>query len=152
VKTFVFDIHGLSGTDQFGRFLAELMPDGGVVALAGPLGSGKTRLVQSVAEHCGVENGTVVSPTFMLIHEYNDGRCPIYHFDVYRLENEEEFRRLSPDDYFEGGGFVFIEWADKFPAVLPADYLEIRIEIINETDRRFHLTPHGQIDILLERE
>jgi tRNA threonylcarbamoyladenosine biosynthesis protein TsaE len=100
-------------------------------------------LVQAIAKHTGNEEGTVSSPTFVLLHEYVEGDRPIYHFDAYRLESEEEFRRLSPDDYFEGSGLTLIEWADKFPQILPLHHLEIRIDIISETARRFHLMGHG---------
>ena len=138
-----FDVPDLSATDRLGRLLAEHMPDGGVVALIGTLGAGKTKLVQAIAKYTGNDEGTISSPTFVLLHEYEAGERPIYHFDAYRLESAEEFRRLSPDDYFEGTGLTLIEWADKFPQVLPTNYLEIRIELLGETERRLHLTGHG---------
>ncbi|MDR2755159.1 MAG: tRNA (adenosine(37)-N6)-threonylcarbamoyltransferase complex ATPase subunit type 1 TsaE [Planctomycetaceae bacterium] len=140
----IIDVSDLSATDYLGRLLAETLPDGSVVALMGTLGSGKTRLVQSVAHYSGIEEGIVSSPTFVLLHEY-DGKRPIYHFDTYRLTNEEEFRQLSPDDYFEGNGVTFIEWADKYPAVLPKERLEIQIEITGNTARRFQITATGNI-------
>ena len=139
----IFESSDLSATDRLGRFLAESLPDGGVVALIGTLGAGKTRLVQAVAKYTGNAEDTISSPTFVLLHEYDGGSRPIYHFDTYRLETAEEFRRLSPDDYFEGTGLTLVEWADKFPEVLPANHLEIRIEPLGETIRRFHLIAHG---------
>jgi tRNA threonylcarbamoyladenosine biosynthesis protein TsaE len=139
----VFVISDLSATDRLGRLLAENLPDGGVVALVGTLGAGKTRLVQALAKYSGVEDETISSPTFVLLHEYVDGDRPVYHFDAYRLETVEDFRRLSPDDYFEGSGLTLIEWADKFPQILPARHLEIRIDLLGETDRRVHLIGHG---------
>ena len=142
-KTVIVEISDLPATDCLGSLLAEHLPDGSVVALIGTLGAGKTRLVQAVAKYTGNAEETVSSPTFVLLHEYTGGSRPIYHFDAYRLGNAEEFRRLSPDDYFEGSGLTFIEWADKFPQILPAGYLEIRIEIFGETERRFHLTGYG---------
>jgi tRNA threonylcarbamoyladenosine biosynthesis protein TsaE len=140
----VIEVSDLSSTDHLGRLLAKTLPDGSVVALIGTLGSGKTRLVQSVAHYSGIEQGIVSSPTFVLLHEY-DGNRPIYHFDTYRLTNEEEFRQLSPDDYFEGNGITFIEWADKFPTVLPEERLEIRIEITGNTQRQFQITAFGNL-------
>jgi len=139
----VFDIADLSTTDRLGRHLAENLPDGSVVALVGTLGAGKTKLVQAIAKYTGNAEETISSPTFVLLHEYIDGTRPIYHFDAYRLETAEEFRRLSPDDYFEDIGITLIEWADKFPQILPAHHLEIRIELIGETQRRVHLIGHG---------
>ena len=137
------EISDLSATDRLGRLLAEHLPDGSVVALIGTLGAGKTKLVQAVAKYTGNAEEIVSSPTFVLLHEYGGGTRPIYHFDAYRLESAVEFRRLSPDDYFEGTGLTLIEWADKFPQILPAHYLEIRIELFGETERRFHLIGHG---------
>ncbi|MDR0869759.1 MAG: tRNA (adenosine(37)-N6)-threonylcarbamoyltransferase complex ATPase subunit type 1 TsaE [Planctomycetaceae bacterium] len=140
----IFEVDDIAGTEQVGRFLAEHLPDGSVVALVGTLGAGKTRLVQAAAEALGVERGTVSSPTFVLLHEYTDGVKPVYHFDAYRLTSETQFRQLGPDDYFEGGGLTFIEWADKFPAVLPKEYWEIRIDILENTKRRFTVS-HGSV-------
>ena len=135
--------HSLEETDCFGRLLAERLPDGAVVALIGTLGAGKTRLVQAVAEASGVPKGVVSSPTFVLLHEY-DGKRPIYHFDAYRLADTDEFRRLGPDDYFEGNGLTFVEWADKFPTILPDERLEIRITVRNGEARRFDITGFGE--------
>jgi len=137
------EISSLSSTDRLGQLLAKLLPDGSVVALVGTLGAGKTKLVQAIAKHTGNAEETISSPTFVLLHEYTDGDRPIYHFDAYRLESADEFRRLSPDDYFEDTGLTLVEWADKFPEVLPAHYLEVRIEPLDETVRRFHLIGHG---------
>ena len=139
----IFESPDLSATDRLGQLLAESLPDGSVVALVGTLGAGKTKLVQTVAKYVGNVEETIASPTFVLLHEYDDGNRPIYHFDAYRLETAEEFRRLNPDDYFEGSGITFVEWADKFPQILPVNHLEIRIEPLDETSRRFHLIAHG---------
>ncbi len=135
-------VHSIAETETLGKRLAELLPDGSVVALTGTLGAGKTRFVQAFAEASGVSPGTVASPTFVLLHEY-DGDRPIYHFDAYRLSTAEEFRRLGPDDYFEGTGVSFVEWADKFPDVLPRERLEIRIIVQNNETRRFVLSAVG---------
>jgi len=143
IDTITFDVPDLSATDRLGQLLAEYLPNGSVVALLGTLGAGKTKLVQAIAKYAGNDEETISSPTFVLLHEYIGGDRPIYHFDAYRLESAEEFRRLSPDDYFEGTGLTLIEWADKFPRVLPANHLEIRIELLGETTRRFHLTGYG---------
>ena len=139
----VFEIADLSATERLGRLLAENLPDGSVVALVGTLGAGKTKLVQALAKYSGNDEETISSPTFVLLHEYTEGNRPVYHFDAYRLESAEEFRRLSPDDYFEGLGLTLIEWADKFPQILPTNHLEIRIELHGETKRRVHLIGRG---------
>ena len=123
--------------------LAELLPDGSVVALIGTLGAGKTRLVQAVAEASGVPKNTVTSPTFVLIREYDEGDRPIYHFDAYRLEGEAEFRALGPDEYFDGFGLSFVEWADRVPNSLPVEHVTIEIEVITTDSRRFTLSATG---------
>ena len=93
-------------------------------------------MIQAIAAAAGVDPQLVVSPTFVLIHEYA-GRVPIYHCDAYRLRDADEFLRLGADEYFGAGGWTLIEWADRVPSALPADRLEIRIEPTGPTVRRF---------------
>jgi tRNA threonylcarbamoyladenosine biosynthesis protein TsaE len=136
-------VSDLAGTALLGRDLAELLFPGAVVALVGPLGAGKTHFVKAIAEGLHIANSAVVnSPTFVLIQEY-DARLPMYHFDAYRLKGEAEFADLGPEEYFRGDGVSLVEWADKVAGCLPAQYLEIRIELTGETSRRFELTAHG---------
>jgi tRNA threonylcarbamoyladenosine biosynthesis protein TsaE len=132
-----------SGTLRLGRALASVLPDGAVVALNGTLGAGKTRLVQALAEAEGVPTEEVTSPTFMLVNEYQ-GRRPIFHFDAYRLRNDEEFLDLGPEEYFARGGLALIEWAQRVERWLPRERLEILIEPTGETARRFVISGHGK--------
>ena len=124
-------------TDRLGGLLAEVLPPGTVVALLGTLGAAKTRLVQGVVAALGHPREDVTSPTFVLLNEYLGGKLPVYHFDVYRLSDEDEFQELGPEEYFEGAGLTFVEWADRVEQFLPPDYLEIRIEVLGETERGF---------------
>jgi tRNA threonylcarbamoyladenosine biosynthesis protein TsaE len=124
-------------TQQLGAAIANVLPQGSVVGLIGPLGAGKTRLVQAVANALGVAPGSVTSPTFVLVNEYLGGRMPVYHFDTYRLKNDEEFLKLGADEYFDGDGITFVEWADRVSKLLPDDRLEVSIDVINENERRF---------------
>jgi tRNA threonylcarbamoyladenosine biosynthesis protein TsaE len=126
-------------TDRLGAALAVALPPGSVVALIGPLGAGKTRLVQAAARAIGVPPGTVTSPTFVLVNEYRGGRLPIYHFDTYRLKDKDEFYALGPEEYFDSTGLTFVEWADRFPEVLPLERIEITIEVTGESTRRVNL-------------
>jgi len=105
---------------EAGRALAESLAAGDVVALNGELGAGKTRFAQGVATGLGVRED-VTSPTFSLVHEFFSGRIPLFHFDFYRLEAAVELEDLGWDDYLDEGGVVLVEWADKFPELLPPE-------------------------------
>jgi tRNA threonylcarbamoyladenosine biosynthesis protein TsaE len=123
-------------TARLGAALAEVLSPGTTVALIGTLGAGKTRLVQAVAAALGVPPGNVTSPTFVLVNEYTLGRLPIYHFDTYRLKDDDEFLELGPEEYFESDGLVFVEWADRVAHLLPTERVEIKLEVVGETTRQ----------------
>jgi tRNA threonylcarbamoyladenosine biosynthesis protein TsaE len=141
---FVFHFHanGIEDTELLGRALAEAVPPGTVIALLGTLGAGKTRLVQAVAAALGIDRENVVSPTFVLVQQYR-GRLPIYHLDAYRLHDDDEFLQLGPEEFFDGGGLTFVEWADKVERCLPAEHLTIEIEVTGATSRKFQLRATG---------
>ena len=122
-------------TERLGAALAKVLPPGTVVGLLGTLGAGKTRLVRAVATALGVPQREVTSPTFVLVNEYTQGRVPVYHFDAYRLADEDEFVQLGPEEYFEAEGLTFVEWADRVADCLPAERLEITMKVIGETAR-----------------
>ena len=121
-------------TKEFGRSLAKQLRTGSVVALIGPLGSGKTVLIQGICSGLGVEK-VVTSPSFVIINEY-PGKFRVYHFDLYRLENVEEFIKLGYEEYFYGSGITLIEWAEKIKNFLPEKRIEINLEILSENERR----------------
>jgi tRNA threonylcarbamoyladenosine biosynthesis protein TsaE len=127
-------------TARLGAALAEVLPPGTTIALIGTLGAGKTRLVQAVATALGVPLGNVTSPTFVLVNEYTGGRVPIYHFDTYRLKDDDEFLELGPEEYFESAGLTFVEWADRVLQFLPDERLNIEIEVVGETARSIAIT------------
>jgi tRNA threonylcarbamoyladenosine biosynthesis protein TsaE len=129
-------------TARLGAALSHALPDGATVGLVGTLGAGKTRLVQAIAEAEGIDPRDVVSPTFVLIHEYQ-GRRPIFHFDAYRLKDDDEFLALGPEEYFSSQGLSFVEWADRVESCLPRERLDIHIEVVSPTARRFEIAAHG---------
>jgi tRNA threonylcarbamoyladenosine biosynthesis protein TsaE len=135
MPSFVFHADSERDTERLGAALSAALPNGAVVALLGTLGAGKTRLVQAIAAAEGVDPGAVVSPTFVLVHEYR-GRRPIYHFDAYRLKDEDEFLALGAEEYFDREGLTMVEWADRVAGSLPRDYLTVSIDILAETQRR----------------
>lgn len=112
-------------TFTFGKCLANSLSAGQVVCLIGDLGAGKTLLVQGLAEGLGIAD-SVNSPTFTILNVY-EASFPIYHFDLYRLEEAAELFDIGFYEYTQAGGLSIIEWADKFPEELPDEYLWIEI-------------------------
>jgi tRNA threonylcarbamoyladenosine biosynthesis protein TsaE len=147
MSDFTFVAESEADTDRLGKLLADVLPAGTVVALVGTLGAGKTRLVQAVAAALGVPRDEVTSPTFVLVNEYPDGRLPVYHFDAYRLRDEDEFNALGPEEYFEGAGITFVEWADRVERCLPRDYLEIQFEVTGETTRTIRIAAKSKLGL-----
>jgi len=143
MKDFVYEAENESQTARLGTALAAALPDGATVSLCGTLGAGKTRLVQAIAAASGVAPKTVVSPTFVLIQEYQ-GHRPIYHIDAYRLVDEDEFLQLGPEEYFDGRGLTLVEWADRVESCMPRNRLDIHIEVSGENSRRFRLVAVGR--------
>lgn len=121
-------------TEVVGRRLAEEVAVGSVLALQGELGSGKTLFTKGFVAGMG-SNAAVCSPTFTIVHEYRDGRLPVYHFDFFRVENRQALARLGLDDYFFGDGVSVIEWADRFPEFIPEQARRILFEIKSENQR-----------------
>jgi tRNA threonylcarbamoyladenosine biosynthesis protein TsaE len=121
-------------TEAIGRQVAENIGVGSVLALKGDLGSGKTLFVKGVVDGLG-SSADVTSPTFTILHEYRGGRLPVYHFDLFRVENPQALARLGLDDYFFGDGVSVIEWADRFPEFVPEQARWIFFEIKSETQR-----------------
>ena len=113
---------------------------GEVVALCGPLGSGKTHLIKGIAAGAGAEDQkNVNSPTFVIVNEYT-GRLDIYHLDAYRLHSVSEFEMLGFDDFCHPQSVVLIEWADKVESALRAlEYIRIELEHAGETSRKIHI-------------
>ena len=112
-------------TRRFGHALGVAAAPGGVIALSGELGAGKTELVKGIASGLGLD-AEVTSPTFTLVHEYG-GDPPLFHFDFYRIDDPEEILAIGWDEYLEAGGICVVEWAEKFPELIPphADWWRI---------------------------
>ncbi len=128
-------------TEALGISLGESLPAGNVILLEGDLGAGKTTLVQGLGKGLGITE-QIVSPTFTLINEYPEGRIPLYHLDLYRLQ-PAEIETLNPEIYWEGIeiplGIVAIEWAERLP-YKPLSYLKISLTYQADSSRQANLT------------
>lgn len=127
-------------TIAFGQSVAATLRRGDVLALCGELGAGKTHFVKGITSGLGAD-AAVTSPTFTLIHEYFGGRLPAYHFDFYRLDDEDEALKIGLDEYLDGDGVCLIEWADKFPALLPPHTRWLRFSHREDGARVIEETP-----------
>jgi tRNA threonylcarbamoyladenosine biosynthesis protein TsaE len=143
VATFISNSPG--ETEGIGREFAEDVDAGFVFALEGELGSGKTLFTKGLVAGVG-SAAAVTSPTFTILHEYTDGRLPVYHFDFFRLENREAATRLGLDDYFFAEGVSVIEWADRFPDLIPEQAHWISFKIKSATQRAITLLQESNED------
>jgi len=122
-------------TIQFGEGLGQQLTGGEVLALTGDLGAGKTVLTRGIAAGLGIPMDQVSSPTFTLIQEY-PGAIPLIHVDLYRLDGPSDISTLGLEEYFTPNTIVLIEWADRFPQILPSDHIAIRLEYGETEDIR----------------
>ena len=123
----IIETHDPEETFEVGRKIGMNAKQGQIYTLTGDLGVGKTVFTQGVAAGLGITE-PVNSPTFTIIQEYEDGRLPFYHFDVYRIGDLEEMEEIGYDDYFFGQGICLIEWAELIEEILPEKRIEVTIE------------------------
>ncbi len=146
-----FHLPNAAATREFGKKLGRSLPANSILLLAGNLGAGKTTFVQGLAEGLEIPE-SIESPTFTLINEYTNGRIPLYHLDLYRLE-ASEIEDLNLEQYWEGievePGIVAIEWADRLP-YKPESYLQIELTYTEKGDRIATIFNVGQDDFNLD--
>ena len=125
------------------KFASKLMKKD-IVVLSGELGSGKTKFVQGVLRYFGLES-EISSPTFTIVNEYNGKETNIYHFDVYRLEDVDEFYAMGGEEYFEQG-ICLIEWGEMIESILPTDYIKVTFQKNEENEeyRELQIEPFGE--------
>lgn len=137
--------HSEAQTRRLGARLAGLLSPGDVIALAGGLGTGKTRFVQGVGQGLGVKE-IIISPTFTLVREYRGAgiRLPLFHVDVYRIKNAAETLTFGLEEYLYGDGVCLVEWADRLGnSQLPAEHLWIDFRHLDRGKRGLLLQPRG---------
>ncbi|MDX8047579.1 tRNA (adenosine(37)-N6)-threonylcarbamoyltransferase complex ATPase subunit type 1 TsaE [Gracilibacillus sp. S3-1-1] len=139
MSQYVFETRTEEETKQLANKLAVLLQPNDVLTLEGDLGAGKTTFTKGLGAGLGVRR-TINSPTFTIVKEYM-GEMPLYHMDVYRLENSEE--DIGFDEYFRGEGVTVVEWAHFIEAYLPKERLEIQIKRVDDETRKLIFTPLG---------
>lgn len=132
---YCFTSHNPAGTRALGEVLGQRLAAGDVICLTGDLGAGKTLFVQGLAAGLGVTDD-VTSPTFTILQVYDGGRLPLYHFDLYRLDDPGQLEDIGFTEYAGGRGAAVIEWADKFAAAMPEERLWVELRLGNGEDER----------------
>lgn len=132
-------------TIALGKKIGNLLQKGDVIAMQGTLAAGKTTITKGIAQALGIKE-TITSPTFCLISEY-EGKMPLYHMDVYRLEGGEDFVNLGTDDMIYGEGVSIIEWSEKIMDELPKKTIILKLEPQEDGSRIITIDnwPHGEI-------
>jgi len=133
--------HSVTETEAIGEALAKTLKGGDVVAYYGDLGAGKTAFTRGLARGLGC-TGRVSSPTFTIVNEH-EGRLPLFHFDMYRLSDEEELFDIGWEDYLCRGGICAVEWSERVSGALPEDAITVTIERHNEHDDWRRITIKG---------
>ncbi len=135
-------------TRALGSHLGRAALPGDLLLLTGPLGSGKTALTQGIALGLGLTQ-TINSPTFTILKEHLGGRLPLYHFDLYRIDDPEEIWQLGFEGYFRGAGLCVVEWAERAPDAWPGPWLWASLQVTSATSRQMTLCARGERGVAL---
>lgn len=127
-------IYHLADIDRAANLILPLLDKHQVICFEGAMGAGKTTLIKSLCKLLGVTD-EVQSPTFSIVNEYASSKGPVYHFDFYRIENEEEGFQIGLEDYLDSGKICLLEWSEKVPSFLPAEVVRVEIQILSEIER-----------------
>ncbi|MCR5767990.1 MAG: tRNA (adenosine(37)-N6)-threonylcarbamoyltransferase complex ATPase subunit type 1 TsaE [Lachnospiraceae bacterium] len=122
----IYESNSAQETFDFGAELGRKAVPGQIICLDGDLGTGKTVLTKGIAAGLGIDE-PVVSPTFTIVQIYEQGRLPLYHFDVYRIDDPDEMEEIGYREYFYGNGLTIIEWSELIADILPKDAMRIKI-------------------------
>lgn len=126
--------NSVKDTFNSGSYLAKLVKANSIICLSGSLGAGKTVFVKGFAKALGIEE-EIVSPTFTLVQEYEEGRIPMYHMDLYRIENTDEFIGTGAQELLDANGICLIEWYEKIQDFLIGDEIKVSISIESDNSR-----------------
>ena len=132
-ENLIFKTFSEEETISLGKKIGSLLKKRDVIAMQGTLAAGKTTITKGIACSLGVEDD-ITSPTFCLVSEY-EGKMPLYHIDVYRLDSQEDFETLGPEEMLYGEGVTIIEWSEKIMNVLPKSSIILKIDVENDNSR-----------------
>lgn len=136
----VFKASNIAETEAVAAEIAKLLKNGGFLALYGGMGAGKTTFVRGLVKAlCPECLDLVHSPTFAIVNEYRGEKISIFHFDLYRLTDEDDLYSTGFYDYIEQGSIVITEWTELFEDSVPEGAIRLKIETLSETERRFTL-------------
>ena len=129
-------------TQAIGEQLAKLCKGGEILCLSGDLGAGKTTFVKGLARGLKIDEKTVNSPTFVIMNIY-EGRLPLYHFDFYRFERQDEIGGIGYDEFLYGNGVAVIEWSERFGTLMPPEHLAIQLGHEGDNARSLRFSAKG---------
>lgn len=141
--------NSLDDTIRLGEAIARLMEMNDCVVLSGDLGAGKTQFAKGFAAGLGVDD-EITSPTFNILFEYVGDELPLLHFDLYRLDEEDELTDIDFFGLLESGAVCLVEWGDKFPAAMPDERVDVQITVADDETRAIAITGHGARGAQLE--
>jgi len=142
--TKIINTDSVEETIEIGRKIGRKIERGTTICLTGDLGTGKTHFAKGLAEGLGITDN-ITSPTFTIVNEYQEGRIPFYHFDVYRVNDIDEILQVGFEEYVYGQGVTLIEWADMIEPILPDEFIHVKIEKMqNENERTITLKSFGR--------
>ena len=134
----IFTASSLSDLPQIAQQIINFAANSRIFLFYGDMGAGKTTLIKSLCAALG-STDNITSPTFAIVNEYDGSADKIYHFDFYRLKNQNEALDLGSDEYFYSGNYCFIEWPDKIPDILPDNYIRVNLQVLPDNSRKITL-------------
>ena len=140
----VIQSYSVKDTLSIGKRIARHLRKGDIICLCGNLGAGKTVLTKGIAEGLGIGREKVISPSFVLIRQHIKGTLPLYHFDLYRLNQPQDILSLGYEEYLYNTGVAVIEWADKLEYLLPKEFLKVELTFKDESQRMMKFIPVGR--------
>lgn len=134
----------MSDTINIGKAIAKNLKKGDIICLFGELGSGKTVLTKGIAQGLGMKRNKIISPSFVIIRQYNKGKISLNHFDLYRLKRLEDILCLGYEEYFYNEAVTVIEWADRLKHLMPKEFLKIELFIKSKNQRLLQFNAIGK--------